>query len=90
MEGDSHHPGDSSGRGDRLMVAAMNDLTREPVAGAEPLILGIICIGCGCTENDACPGGCYWTAVDRQTGFGMCSTCVGVPIVDLAGRTLII
>jgi hypothetical protein len=48
----------------------------------------VVCIGCGCTEACACPGGCYWISVDQETGEGICSTCVGVPILDLVGRRL--
>ncbi len=29
------------------------------------------CRVCGCTENHACPGGCYWVEWD------LCSKCVG-------------
>lgn len=35
-----------------------------------------ICIGCGCTEHDACRhgfGACHWVAADR------CSACGGAP-----------
>lgn len=28
------------------------------------------CAGCGCTDDRACPGGCYWVAE------GLCSSCV--------------
>lgn len=33
------------------------------------------CIGCGCTDNQACDGGCEWLAVDRVTKRGVCSSC---------------
>lgn len=29
------------------------------------------CRVCGCTEDNACPGGCYWVEPD------LCSQCVG-------------
>lgn len=29
------------------------------------------CRVCGCTENNACPGGCFWVEVD------LCSECIG-------------
>jgi hypothetical protein len=32
------------------------------------------CIGCGCTDNEACDGGCSWALV--QGAFGICSNCV--------------
>lgn len=31
-----------------------------------------VCRVCGCTWNNACPGGCYWVEKD------LCSECVGV------------
>ncbi|ACL61709.1 hypothetical protein [Methylobacterium nodulans] len=34
-----------------------------------PLLLGGICRDCGCTQEDACPGGCGWAGEDQ------CSTC---------------
>ena len=36
------------------------------------------CIGCGCTDNNACMGengACHWLKVNRETGFGICSAC---------------
>jgi len=33
------------------------------------------CTKCGCTDSKACPGGCYWTVVDRAAGTGICSSC---------------
>jgi hypothetical protein len=32
-----------------------------------------VCRKCGCTEDRACPGGCWWAAP------GLCSSCAGVP-----------
>jgi Fe-S-cluster-containing dehydrogenase component len=32
------------------------------------------CVGCGCTEDDACPGGCSW--VPNGAGVEVCSSCV--------------
>lgn len=29
------------------------------------------CRGCGCTDAQACPGGCWWVA----PGVDLCSTC---------------
>ena len=31
------------------------------------------CRVCGCTQNHACPGGCYWVEPD------LCSQCAGTP-----------
>lgn len=36
----------------------------EPIAG--------ICIGCGCMDDAACDGGCWW-ADDTET---ICSNCI--------------
>lgn len=33
------------------------------------------CIGCGCTDAQGCPDGCYWLSVNRRTGQGVCSCC---------------
>jgi hypothetical protein len=32
------------------------------------------CMVCGCTENDPCPGGCYWTDQGGMAG-DVCSAC---------------
>ena len=29
----------------------------------------LVCLGCGCTDDRACPGGCHWSQP------GICSTC---------------
>jgi hypothetical protein len=29
------------------------------------------CLVCGCSDDDACPGGCYWV------GPALCSSCAG-------------
>jgi len=34
-----------------------------------------ICVGCGCSDDRACEGGCSWLAVDRGKGIGVCSRC---------------
>jgi hypothetical protein len=36
------------------------------------------CIECGCTESQACPGGCSWVDLNRETNQGICSTCAVV------------
>ncbi|GAB1832080.1 hypothetical protein MyNCGM70_49680 [Achromobacter xylosoxidans] len=38
------------------------------------------CVGCGCTDRQACCGTkgadpCYWLRVDRTLGKGVCSGC---------------
>lgn len=34
-----------------------------------------VCVGCGCTDTQACPGGCTWLIVDEDAGEGACSRC---------------
>jgi len=48
------------------------DDDREPQPGA---LACASCIGCGCTDAQACQGGCWWLAVDRARGRGVCSNC---------------
>lgn len=33
------------------------------------------CIGCACTDERACAGGCHWERVDRAAQLGVCSGC---------------
>jgi hypothetical protein len=33
------------------------------------------CVGCGCTDSQACAGGCYWLSKDAKTHTGVCSEC---------------
>lgn len=35
------------------------------------------CIGCGCTDLQACRAGCWWLACDRLQRIGVCSSCPG-------------
>jgi hypothetical protein len=42
---------------------------------APPATAEAACIGCGCTDSRACPGGCRWVWVDRVAGTGWCSSC---------------
>jgi ParB/RepB/Spo0J family partition protein len=32
------------------------------------------CVICGCTDDEACDGGCSWMVVDRESGRGVCNT----------------
>ncbi len=34
------------------------------------------CIVCGCTDSQACEGGCYWIEVNYALGKGLCSSCL--------------
>lgn len=40
----------------------------------------LVCKGCGCTEEAACPGGCYWVSFDPP----VCSVCHAAA-EDMAG-----
>ena len=33
------------------------------------------CIRCGCTDSNACPGGCSWFIVYRRHRIGVCTRC---------------
>lgn len=33
------------------------------------------CVGCGCTDDRACPGGCSWSRKANGVPYGVCSTC---------------
>jgi hypothetical protein len=59
----------------------------------------IVCVGCGCTDDDACPDGCSWLRADQDAGEGVCSNCPehveafdagGYVDVDAAERELIL
>lgn len=43
----------------------------------------LVCIGCGCCGDCACPGGCSWVAFDAETGVGICSVCAAKPLDQL-------
>jgi hypothetical protein len=38
-------------------------------------LLVATCIGCACTDEKACAGGCHWERVDRAAKIGVCSNC---------------
>lgn len=51
------------------------------------------CVGCGCTDNNACMDEfyetCHWLKVNRQTGLGVCSFCpefLSHPLTDDDGE----
>jgi len=33
------------------------------------------CVHCGCTDSNACLGGCSWVEIHKATPTGVCSTC---------------
>lgn len=47
----------------------------------------IECVGCGCTDAQACPGGCSWAAVEEEAGIGLCTNCAVQPL-DLLLETV--
>lgn len=34
------------------------------------------CVGCKCTDDFACEGGCHWIVVDYSIDKGVCSSCI--------------
>jgi hypothetical protein len=40
------------------------------------------CVVCGCTDNYACVGGCWW--VNGPMDDPLCSSCVGDPAQEMA------
>ena len=64
--------------GDMLMevvTTAIGDAVPAPSDDGLPVpipsLLGPICRVCGCSEHDACDGGCAWAEPD------LCTACVG-------------
>ena len=55
----------------RLLELLTDHLPPLPEDGPPmvPVSVGSVCSTCGCTEGDACPGGCSWLSDDR------CSSC---------------
>ncbi|WP_049974059.1 hypothetical protein [Azospirillum sp. B4] len=45
------------------------------------------CRGCGCTQDHACEGGCWWVEEDLCSTCAGQAVCVSAPIFDEAGRT---
>lgn len=43
----------------------------------------VVCIACGCSEENACPGPCVWVAVNTESGYGLCSSCAVFPLEKL-------
>lgn len=45
----------------------------DPVElNTRPRTAGLVCAGCGCTDDQACPGGCFWVSFEPQP---LCSQC---------------
>lgn len=46
----------------------------DPVElNTRPRTAGLVCAGCGCTDDAACEGGCFWVSLDPTP---MCSQCM--------------
>ncbi|MGY3393471.1 hypothetical protein ACVWW6_006062 [Bradyrhizobium sp. USDA 3311] len=46
----------------------------DPVElNTRPRTAGLSCAGCGCTDDAACPGGCFWVSLEPTP---MCSQCL--------------
>lgn len=56
-----------------VVVAMSFNLALE----AAGLIAGEICIGCGCTDQEACPGGCSWASLVPPICSGCADLFVG-------------
>ena len=35
----------------------------------------VVCIGCGCTDDEACANNCHWLRLDTEVNAGVCSNC---------------
>jgi hypothetical protein len=46
------------------------------------------CIGCGCTDEEACEGGCFWVARSPSEFAGACSTCLESGLIPMRGVEL--
>jgi hypothetical protein len=46
------------------------------------------CIGCSCTDDEACDGGCYWIAKSPSELAGACSTCCESGLIAVRGLEL--
>jgi hypothetical protein len=66
------------------------DVTEQILAELEMAGLEARCIGCGCTNLDACAddgplsvgGRCVWVAA-MENGKGLCSRCAAMPVDKL-------
>lgn len=51
----------------------------------------IVCIGCGCTDEQGCEPdakgmSCHWVTLDEDARAGLCSRCAAKPIEELLAR----
>jgi hypothetical protein len=50
------------------------ETTADIVACVDDLVQLDRCLMCGCSDEEACPGGCFWVAP------GLCSACAVMPV----------
>lgn len=63
------------------ICATMQELLEDCANWASEIVLGTRqCRVCGCTDDCACPGGCWWVEDD------LCSSCVGKEKNDARSR----
>jgi ParB/RepB/Spo0J family partition protein len=57
--------------------AVLKEVKQKADAEARAIASGGKCVGCGCTGNKACPGGCHWIAGAKIDGkpVDLCSNC---------------
>lgn len=57
---------------DQVPIASIRAVVVEKVEGER------VCRGCGCTDDRACPGGCWWHDLDPKGEHSgpLCSRCV--------------
>jgi hypothetical protein len=62
-----------------ILERPASELARS-IAPGSPLYKLLKCIGCGCTMEAACPGGCSWIRIDPETALGICSRCTDLSL----------
>jgi hypothetical protein len=57
--------------------ARANGRAKKPANEQRPLQPGDVarCVKCGCTDSQACEGGCSWVYVKKRRQEGLCSAC---------------
>jgi hypothetical protein len=61
----------------------MLDEAIRDAAAADEIEKNLVCIGCFCTWDRPCPGGCTWVAFCAGSEVGICSSCAARPIEEL-------
>lgn len=81
------------GRHDGCWCSETPEDINPPAAAAEPVVEcvepdGPSCRVCGCTDDAACPGGCWWVPDPLKAG-DLCSACAPVGELDGIGSEYI-